>query len=115
MGRLGYDGDESLYFDRERPICAPFVGEEQQYEECNPIEVCDALESRITVLEETENLAWDSAIDHHVAEVADLKREHAEHVATLEAARDTAFQNGWADGERAYAERQRKRAFKTGG
>lgn len=56
--RLGYDGEEGIYFDRERPS-----GEEDHrgplYEECDPIEVCDELERTIRDLRALHRRAVD--------------------------------------------------------
>lgn len=53
MGRLGYDGDQSIYFDRTKFCVDPDMVDDEGnrlHEECEPVEVCEELESEITNL-----------------------------------------------------------------
>ena len=43
--RLGYDGDEGIYFDRTKPAGQECEERGQLYEECDPVEVCGDLEA----------------------------------------------------------------------
>ncbi len=60
MSRLGLDGDESIYFDREKPVVGEVDGfKGQLFEECDPVDLCEELEAKIAALEVyKELLAW---------------------------------------------------------
>jgi hypothetical protein len=42
--RLGYDGDEQIYFDRRKPVDVDGV---TRFEECDPVEVCGELQAAL--------------------------------------------------------------------
>jgi hypothetical protein len=53
MGRLGYDGEEGIYFDRTRLYSASMVdgNGDPVYLECDPVEVCEELEVQLAEAE----------------------------------------------------------------
>ena len=53
--RLGFDGDEGIYFDRTKPVV---VDGEIQFEECSPAEVCDALQAVLEEILDRIPSAW---------------------------------------------------------
>lgn len=68
LPRIGYDGDESIYFDRTKPIT---VEGAQFFEECDPEAVCAEIE------EERDRLA--NLVAPLVTRVDNLKRQLADH------------------------------------
>lgn len=64
LPRLGYDGDESIYFDRTKPV----VEDDQPFfEECDPEEICFEIErDAIQLADEVERLRLQEWEECHV-------------------------------------------------
>lgn len=59
---------------RASSVRTHWQGCEDHHDICAAIEEIERLRDRVRILEETEGLAWESAIEHHEAEVAENRR-----------------------------------------
>lgn len=60
---------------RARSVRTHWQGCADHHDLCAAIEEIERLRARVADLESTEGAAWDSAIDHHEAEVSELRVE----------------------------------------